>query len=184
MSDHYDYGYADQHHDHRGQYADDRHDHYGYADEHHRHYGPETDDKTAQQAITCLRDEVSELRRQLDDALERITSLEGQTPQARQLRYEADLAAADLAAAEAWGGRGPSASYEEWLAEGRAEHCPETSDGYRCTHWQEGLAHCCACGSEPEPARPEDGDPDEPANRELEPDPTGWYDVPALEEDR
>jgi hypothetical protein len=85
-------------HDHRGEYAEARHDHDGdYAPLHHRHYDLETDDKTAQQAITCLREEVDELRRQLDDALERIQSLEGQTPQARQLQLEADLAAADLA---------------------------------------------------------------------------------------
>ena len=37
------------------------------------------------------------LRPQLDDALERIRSLEAQTPQARQLQLEADQAAADLA---------------------------------------------------------------------------------------
>jgi hypothetical protein len=37
------------------------------------------------------------LRSQVDDALERIRALEADTPQARQLQYEADLAAADLA---------------------------------------------------------------------------------------
>ena len=37
------------------------------------------------------------LRGQLDEALERIRSLEAQTPQARQLQLEADQAAADLA---------------------------------------------------------------------------------------
>jgi predicted nucleic acid-binding Zn-ribbon protein len=85
-------------HDHRGQYADDRHDHgLDYAERHHRHHDLETDDKTAQQAITCLRDEVAELRRRLD-ALDRIGDLEKQTPQAQQLQLEADLAAADLAA--------------------------------------------------------------------------------------
>ncbi len=85
-------------HDHRGEYAEDRHDHDGdYAEKYHRHYDLETDDKTAQQGITCLRDEVAELRRQLDDALNRIGDLEKQTPQARQLQLEADLAAADLA---------------------------------------------------------------------------------------
>jgi hypothetical protein len=84
-------------HTHR-EYAEERHDHdLDYAERHHRHYDLETDDKTAQQAITCLRDEVDELRRQLVDALERIGDLEKQTPQARQLQYEADLAAADLA---------------------------------------------------------------------------------------
>jgi hypothetical protein len=38
-----------------------------------------------------------QLRGQLADALERIRSLEAQTPQARQLQLEADQAAADLA---------------------------------------------------------------------------------------
>ena len=84
-------------HDHRGEYAESGHTHYDYADEYHRHYDLETDGKTAQQAITCLRDEVSELRRQLADALERVGQLERQTPQARQLQLEADLAGADLA---------------------------------------------------------------------------------------
>jgi hypothetical protein len=85
-------------HDHRGEYAEDRHDHdLDYAEKHHRHYDLEAGDKTAQQAITCLRGEAGDLRRQLNDALERITALEKQTPQARQLQYEADLAAADLA---------------------------------------------------------------------------------------
>jgi hypothetical protein len=84
-------------HDHRGEYAEPGHMHYDYADEHHRHYDLETDGKTAQQAITCLRAEIDELRRQFDEALGRIADLEKQTPQARQLQYEADVAAADLA---------------------------------------------------------------------------------------
>ncbi len=72
-------------HDHRGQYADERHDHdLDYAERH-------------QQAVTCLRAEVAGLRRQLDEALDRIGDLEKQTSQARQLQLEADLAAADLA---------------------------------------------------------------------------------------
>jgi hypothetical protein len=86
-------------HNHRGEYAGERHDHdLDYAERHHRHSGLETDGKTAQQGITCLQDEVAELRRQLDAALERIGDLEKQTPQARQLQLEADQAAADLAA--------------------------------------------------------------------------------------
>lgn len=104
-------------HDHRGQYAEDRHDHDGdYAEKHHRHYDLGIDNKTAQQAITCLRVEVDELRRQLGDALERIRQLEAE--------HEADVQREnwelrEAAEAEAWGGRGPSASYEEWLAEGQ-----------------------------------------------------------------
>jgi hypothetical protein len=97
MSDHYHYGYADERHDHRGQYAEDRHDHYDYAREHHRHYDLENDDEKASRRITALQDEVDGLRGQLNDALGRIAVLEKQAPQARQLQYEADLAAADLA---------------------------------------------------------------------------------------
>ena len=85
-------------HDHRGEYAQAGHSHYGeYAEERHRHHDLERDDEAAQQAITCLREEVAGLRRRLDDALERIGALEKQTPQARQLQLEADQAAADLA---------------------------------------------------------------------------------------
>ena len=85
-------------HDHRGQHANDRHDHCDYAAQHHRHYDLENNDEKAQRRITGLQDEIDGLRRQLDDALERIHALESDTPQARQLQYEADLAGADLAA--------------------------------------------------------------------------------------
>jgi len=44
-----------------------------------------------------LRQDVRELRGALQLAEQRIRELEGQTPQARQLQLEADLAAADLA---------------------------------------------------------------------------------------
>jgi hypothetical protein len=64
-------------HDHRGEYAEERHDRgLDYAEKHHRHYDLETDDKTAQQRITCLRDEVAGLREQLGHALGRVTALE------------------------------------------------------------------------------------------------------------
>lgn len=45
-----------------------------------------------------LRQDVRELRALLELAGQRISALEGQTPQARQLQLEADLAAAGLAA--------------------------------------------------------------------------------------
>jgi len=54
--------------------------------------------KDAWRVIRTLREDVRELRGQLDIAMTRIHELETQTPQARQLAYEADLAAADLAA--------------------------------------------------------------------------------------
>jgi hypothetical protein len=89
-------------HDHRGEYAETGHTHNFWdlndaAERHHRHYDLENDDEKAQRRITGLQDEINGLRRQLDDALDRIRALEADTPQARQLQLEADLAAADLA---------------------------------------------------------------------------------------
>lgn len=52
----------------------------------------------AWRVIRSLREDVRELRGQLDIAMGRIRTLEKDTPQARQLQLEADLAAADLAA--------------------------------------------------------------------------------------
>jgi len=75
------------------------HDHYGeYAEERHRHHDLERDDETAQRDIRRLQEDVRELRSQLAEALGRIRQLEGSTPEARQAQYEADVAAADLAA--------------------------------------------------------------------------------------
>jgi hypothetical protein len=87
--------YAD--HDHRGQYAEDRHTHYDYADEHHRHYDTESEIRGLREDLGRAEERIRELQNQLDDAFDRIRSLEQQTPQARQLQLEADLAAADLA---------------------------------------------------------------------------------------
>ncbi len=142
-------------HDHRGEYAGERHDHYDYAERHHRHYDPENDGEKAQRRITALQDEVDGLRGQLADALERIRALEGQTPQARQLQLEADQAAADLAAA------GCSWQEDEARAGEPEDICPETSDGYHCTHWQEGISRCCACGSEPDEDQAAEPEPEQ-----------------------
>lgn len=49
------------------------------------------------QAIRDLRQDVSELRGQLDNAMNRLRDLEADTPQGRQLQLEADQAGADLA---------------------------------------------------------------------------------------
>ena len=68
-----------------------------YAELHHRHYDLEREDKTPGKETHELREEILRLHSRLDDALERIRALEGQTPQARQLQLEADLEAADLA---------------------------------------------------------------------------------------
>jgi hypothetical protein len=68
-------------HDHRGEYAEDRPDHDGdYSEKHHRHYDLETDDKTAQQAITCLREEVGELHRQFTGAIAQLRVLDRLRP--------------------------------------------------------------------------------------------------------
>jgi hypothetical protein len=99
VSDHHHFGeYAEARHDHRGEYADERHDHDpDYAEKHHRHFDDE-------RAIDALRRELRELRealagykRDLADARARIRDLEEQTPEARQLELEADIAAADAA---------------------------------------------------------------------------------------
>ena len=92
-------------HDHRGEYADDRHDHYDYAERHHRHYDDESTVRGLREDLGAVEERIRELENDLRDALERIRALEGQTPQARQLQFEADQAAADLAESgygEAW----------------------------------------------------------------------------------
>lgn len=75
-------------HDHRGEYAEPSHDHSFWdlrdvAERDHRHHDTES--------------EIRGLREDLNAALERIRVLEQQTPQARQLQFEADQAVADLA---------------------------------------------------------------------------------------
>jgi hypothetical protein len=51
-----------------------------------------------EQQTRDLRQATRELRSLLDGAFCRIRALEGSTPETRQAQYEADLAAADLAA--------------------------------------------------------------------------------------
>lgn len=82
-------------HDHRGDYADAGHDHYDYAERHHRHYDLENSGEKAQRRITALQDELDDLRNRVYALERQVKSLEQQTPQARQLQHEADLAAAD-----------------------------------------------------------------------------------------
>ena len=98
MSDHCHYEYASDRHDHRGDYADQRHDHDGdYAEKHHRHYDDESAVRGLREDLNHAQELIRELEGNLLDAFERIRALEEQTPQARQLKLEADLAAADLA---------------------------------------------------------------------------------------
>lgn len=85
-------------HHHYGEYAEARHDHdVDYADKHHGHYDLDREDERLKALLELLRHEVRELREDLRSALGRIRLLEQQAPQARQLQYEADQAAADLA---------------------------------------------------------------------------------------
>lgn len=87
MSDHYHYGYADERHDHDGDYAE----------KHHRHYDDESAVWGLREDLGAAKERIRALEDDLRGALERIRALEGQTPQARQLQLEADQAAADLA---------------------------------------------------------------------------------------
>ena len=98
VSDHHYYGeYAEARHDHR-EYADARHDHdTDYAEKHHRHFDDERAVDELRRELRVLREALNEYERDPADARSRIRQLEEQTPQARQLELEADLAAADLA---------------------------------------------------------------------------------------
>jgi hypothetical protein len=98
MSGHYHYEYAEARHDHRGQYADERHEHYReYAEYSHGHHGLDGLIAGLREDLRHAEERIRELEGDHSAALERIAALEKQTPQARQLQYEADLAAADLA---------------------------------------------------------------------------------------
>jgi hypothetical protein len=95
VSDHTHYEYAEARHDHRGEYAPDRHDHdLDYAEKHHRHYDDERTVEELRGQIRELRAIMIEFGLELSEAQGRIHQLEQQAPQARQLEYEADLAAA------------------------------------------------------------------------------------------
>ena len=82
-------------HDHRGEYAEDGHDHYDYAERHHRHYDDESTVRGLREDLGRAEERIRQLEDDLRDALNRIHVLEDDTPQARQLQYEADVAAAD-----------------------------------------------------------------------------------------
>ena len=91
------------------------HYHYGYADEYHSHPGLESLVGGLREDLRVAESRIARLEDDLRDALNRLHVLEDQTP---QLQLEADQAAAGLTESEAWGGRGPSASYAEWAREG------------------------------------------------------------------
>ncbi len=116
-----------------GHYADEIH---GAAEEHHRHYDTESE-------LRALQSLVAGLRQDLSRAEDRIRGLESQTPQARQLQLEADLAAADLA----------ESGYDRCPPEGADWH----GSGCDCTE-----------SYDPEPDEPGPG-PEADADRELKP---------------
>jgi hypothetical protein len=106
-------------HDHRGEYAGERHDHdLDYAEKHHRHYDEERDLASVRRDLDHVIADLRELREDLTAALGRIQQLEEQTPEARQAEYEADVALAD---SEAW--RSTLADYQ--VASGSAEYVDE-----------------------------------------------------------
>ena len=185
-------------HDHYGEYAEER----------HRHYDLERDDETAQRDIRRLQEDVRELHTLLDDALGRIRELgSADTRLAAALRKAAagheetrrtgladethlaiaeELAGAFTVFADCMDEPGPGpAAMKRFMREhpltpvrepdGEPDDasCPETSNSRHCGHWYEG-GRCCACGL----TGPEPDDPDQPTNRDIEPEPEGWHDDP------
>lgn len=80
---------------------------HGAAEEYHRHDDTESE-------LSELRSLVAGLREDLGHAEDRLHELESQTPHARQLQLEADLAAADLA----------ESGYDRWPPQGAGRHGP------------------------------------------------------------
>lgn len=155
MSDHYHHDYAEARHDHRGDYADARHDHdLDYADKHHGHHDLDREVKELRDQVRTLRATMIEFGLELSEAQGRIHQLEQQTPQARQLQYEADQAAADLAES-GYGGEydpgddeGPAPEAAPFTAVPRLRRVPCTR-----TVWTDGNPEPCGL--------PVDHDPDE-----------------------
>jgi len=86
-----------------------------------------TDAKALWRVVRTLREDVRELRGQLDITTGRLRELETRTPHARQLAHEADLAAAELAAS------GYDDTYEDQAPVGTDRHgasclCPYCYD--------------------------------------------------------
>ena len=76
MSDHYHYGYADEHHSH-GDYADRNHDHsLDYAERYHRHYDDERTADGLREDLGHAEERIRELEDTLNAAIGRIARLE------------------------------------------------------------------------------------------------------------
>lgn len=72
MSDHYHYGYADEHHSH-GDYAAERHDHDSeYAERYHRHYDDESVAAGLREDLGHAEERIRELEERLDGELRRL----------------------------------------------------------------------------------------------------------------
>jgi hypothetical protein len=87
-------------HDHRGEYAETSHAHSFWdlddvAEKHHRHYDDENTMQGLREDLGRAEEHIRDLEAKLDIAFDRIRALAADTPQARQLQLEADLAAAD-----------------------------------------------------------------------------------------
>jgi hypothetical protein len=171
VSDHYHYEYAEARHDHRSQYADEGHDHWRkYAEYSHGHHDLDSLIAGLREDLRHAEERIRELEGDNSAALERIVALEKQTPQVRQLQYEADLAAADLAqAGNDPGGYGPPVGADR---HGRGCQCPycydePEDDQVGVPEPQTGVAAVRRFMRE----HPLDPDPDEDQAEEFEPEP-------------
>lgn len=153
-------------HSHRGEYADDRHDHdVDYAEKHHRHYDLEREGERLKALTDLMVKDLRELREDLRGALERIRQLED-----RQQDQ------ADESEDESW--RSTLADYQ--VASGAADYDDIDHIPVCCmrTVWVDGRLEQCGepVDHEPNPACP--GNPHaRPAAGDFVADP--HYDVDA-----
>jgi hypothetical protein len=59
-------------HDHRGEYAEDGHDHYDYAERHHRHYDDESTARGLREDLGRAEERIRELEDRLDGDIRRL----------------------------------------------------------------------------------------------------------------
>jgi hypothetical protein len=146
------------------------HGHYAYeihgaAEEHHRHCDTKSELRELQSLVAGLREDLSR-------AEDRIRGLEAQTPQARQLQLEADLAAADHAES-GYDQHGRGCECPECYVPPEADQSPVEAGSRGCG--QDGCPDNCpgswhGCDYHDEVEPDEDGPrPGANAGRELEP---------------